>query len=153
VVPGWDPIDMEKAAFHEVWHAVVAWSFNLVVHRVYLDIANNSGGMQTPSSPPNDVTHRNAISYAGFEAENIFKGPASFLRADDDRTRAWGVIANAIAPRNIFSLEGRRLEIASRACAQERLREHTKKLRQVAKRLLKSPHEITREQFEQLMQD
>jgi hypothetical protein len=53
---------MAKAAFHEAGHAVVAWSFGLVVHGVYLDVANNSGGMQILPEPlPDDVTHRIAI--------------------------------------------------------------------------------------------
>jgi ATP-dependent Zn protease len=85
----WDREDMEKAAYHEAGHAVVAWSFDLVVGSVHLDVANNSGHAKIADAHRlEDVTHRVAVSYAGFEAEDTFKRPAVFVRAQDDFDRA-----------------------------------------------------------------
>jgi hypothetical protein len=33
----WDPDDKERTALHEAGHAVVAWSFNVVVGCIHLD--------------------------------------------------------------------------------------------------------------------
>ena len=60
MVTDWDPDDMAKCAYHEAGHAIVAWSFNLVVQRVYLDVGENSGGTETDPLP-DDVKLRVAI--------------------------------------------------------------------------------------------
>ena len=39
-------------------------------------------------APAEEAVHRVAVSYAGFEAEDMFKGPAAFGRAEDDFKRA-----------------------------------------------------------------
>jgi hypothetical protein len=55
--------------------------------------------------------------------------------------------------KGLYSLEGRRLQAACRACAQDRISEHEAKVRRVAKELLQPPHEIRRARFEQMMQE
>ena len=40
----WDPVDMQKVAFHEAGHAVVAWLFGLPLKRIYLDLETEGGG-------------------------------------------------------------------------------------------------------------
>jgi hypothetical protein len=153
----WAPDDMEKAAFHEAGHAVVGWSFGVKVHDVYLDVANNSGAMRAPPEPlPDDVTHKVAIWYAGFEAEYMFKGPAVFVRAEGDFKRADEDLKNALANKfytGLYSPQGRQLQAACRTCAQERLREHEARVRRVAEALLQPPHKIDAAKFEQLMRE
>jgi hypothetical protein len=153
----WDREDMEKAAYHEAGHAVVAWSFDLVVRSVHLDVANNSGHAKIADADRlEDVTHRVAVSYAGFEAEDMFKRPAVFVRAQDDFDRASEALKNALANqfgKGLSSPEGRRLQAACRARAQDRIIEHEAKVRRVAKELLQPPYEIGRAKFEQMMQE
>jgi len=151
----WDPADMEKAAFHEAGHAIVAWSLDLQVDGIYLDLAGNSGHAMI--APAKDRIQQATVWYAGFEAEDIFKGPAAFVRAEDDFQSAYDHLTTELrekfGPRKmLYSPEGRRLQVSCRACAQELLRQHKDRVERVAKELLQSPHEIKRERFEQLMQ-
>jgi hypothetical protein len=150
----WDGEDMEKAAYHEAGHAVVAWSFDLMVGGVYLDVANNSGHANIADAQ--DATHQVAVRYAGFEAEDMFKGPAAFVRAEEDFKRADEELKNELAQRfakGLYSPEGRQLQAACRACAQEQLRKHKAKVRRVAEELLQPPYEMGRAKFEQMMQE
>lgn len=149
----WDHKDMEKAACHEAGHAIVAWSIGLVVRSIHLDFANNSGHAEIADAE--DVTHRVAVSYAGFEAEDMFKGPAVFVRAKDDFERACEVLKTALAQKfgkGLCSPEGRQFQAACRAFAQKRSRKHKAKVRRVAKHLLQH-HHVDRATFEQMMQD
>ena len=145
---------MEKAAFHEAGHTVVAWSLGLKIDHVELDVANNSGhGRITVAE---EVTHQVVVRYAGFEAEDMFKGPAAFMRAEDDFTRADEELTKELRhkfKKSLYSPEGRSLQIACRTCAQDWLRMYEAKVRRVAERLLQPPHEIKRERFEQLMRE
>jgi peptidase M50B-like protein len=150
----WDPVDMEKAAFHEAGHAVVAWSLCLTVDHVELDVANNSGHARIADAE--DAVHRVAVSYAGFEAEDMFKGPAAFVRAEDDFTRADEELTKGLRQqfkKGLYPPEGRALQIACRTCAQDWLRMHEAKVRRVAERLLQPPHKIDGATFEQLMRE
>jgi hypothetical protein len=79
----------------------------------------------------------------------MFNGQAPFVRAEDDLMRADANLKKAL---NLYSPEGRRLQVACRACAQERLREHKGRVQRVAERLLQLPHKIDGATFEQLMQ-
>jgi len=150
----WDRDDMEKAAYHEAGHAIVAWSFDLVVGSVHLDLANNSGHAKIVGAERlEEVSHRVAVSYAGFEAEDMFKGPAVFVRAKDDFDRASKTLKNALAQqfgKGLYSPEGRRLQAACRACAQDRITEHEAKVREVAQHLLQH-HEMDGATFERMM--
>jgi ATP-dependent Zn protease len=104
----WNPDDMAKAAFHEAGHAVVAWSLCLRVEHIELDLANNSGYAEIANA--DEVVHQVVISYAGFEAEEMFKGPAAFVRAEDDFKRAEEDLKNELAQqysKDLYSPEGR----------------------------------------------
>jgi ATP-dependent Zn protease len=150
----WDPEDMAKAAFHEAGHAIVAWSLCLTVDHVELDVANNSGHAGIAAAE--DAAHRVAVSYAGFEAEDMFKGPAAFARAKDDFKRAEHELTNYLrgqVGKGLYSPEGRRLQVDCRACARDWLSMHKAKVERVAEELLKPPHKICKSRFAQLVQE
>jgi len=151
----WDPEDIEKAAYHEAGHAIVAWSLDLQVDGVYLDPVGNSGHamIALAKDPIQQVT----VWYAGFEAEDIFKGPAAFVRAEEDFLWANEELTKKLREefgqrKMVQSAEGRWFQISCRARAQELLRQHKDRVERVVKELLQPPHEIKRERFEQLMQ-
>jgi ATP-dependent Zn protease len=153
---GWDPVDMEKAAFHEAGHTVVAWSLSLIVHHVELDVTGNSGRARIDDAK--DVTHQVAVRYAGFEAEDMFKGPAVFVRAEEDFLWANEELTKKLREefgqrKMVQSPEGRRLQVTCRALAQKWLRKHKDKVKRLSEALLLPPHKITREQFEQMMEE
>lgn len=81
----WDPIDMEKVAFHEAGHAVVAWLFGLRLKRIYLDLETEGGGAPAVAPAGLGLVQRIVILYAGTVSEEIFKGPAVFRRSIEDR--------------------------------------------------------------------
>jgi hypothetical protein len=150
----WDVVDMDKAAFHEAGHAVVAWSLKLIVDYIELDLAKKSGHARIADAK--DAAHQIAVRYAEFEAEDMFRGPAAFVRAECDFKNADEDLKNVLAQqhlRSLYSPKGRALQIACRTCAQERLREHKDKIRRVAERLLQPPHKIDGATFEQLMRE
>ena len=153
-MPTWEPHDMAAAAFHEAGHAVVAWSFCLRVDHVELDVANNSGHARIADAE--DPTHRVVVSYAGFEAEDMFKGPAAFVRAEDDFKRAEEELINYLrrqARKSLYSPEGRRLQADCRACAQDWLSMNKARVERAARELLKPPHKISKAKFIQLMRE
>jgi hypothetical protein len=117
-----DPDDMEKAAFHEAGHAVVAWSLCLTVGHVELHVANNSGHARIADAE--DALHRVAVSYAEFEVEDMFKGPTAFVRSEDDFTRADEELTKELRQqfkKSLYSPEGRALQIACRTWLTARL--------------------------------
>jgi ATP-dependent Zn protease len=151
----WDPEDKERAAYHEAGHTVVAWSFGLPVHHVELNVTGNSG--RACIDVAKDVAQQVAVRYAGFEAEDMFKGPAAFVRAEDDIMRADEELTKELREKfgqreTTGSPEGRRLQVTCRALAQERLRKHKAKVKRVAEELLEH-HEIKRARFKQLIQE
>jgi peptidase M50B-like protein len=148
----WNPDDMAKAAFHEAGHAVVAWSLCLRVEHIELDLANNSGHAEIANA--DEVVHQVVISYAGFEAEEMFKGPAAFVRAEDDFKRAEEDLKNELAQqylKDLYSPEGRWLQVTCRECARDWLRMREVQVRRIAEELLNPPNKIDRARFELLM--
>lgn len=47
----WDPVDMEKVAFHEAGHAIVGWLFGLPLKGICLDL-EKAGKLPTSSRQP-----------------------------------------------------------------------------------------------------
>ena len=132
--------DLEKAAYHEAGHAVVAWSFGVPVGGIYLDLQNESGHMDAPSPKHMDIdiARRIAFCLAGLRAEDAFAPPGRPAKAAFDFGNVWEMLRD----------NGQ-----GRDCADKQLRKHAAKVRRVAERLLQPPHEIAREQFEHLMQN
>jgi len=73
---------MEKVAFHEAGHAVVAWSLGARPTRIYLDLEKQGGEVISAVEPTRlCIVQQIAFHYAGPVSEEIFKGPASSRRA------------------------------------------------------------------------
>jgi hypothetical protein len=145
--------DLEKAAYHEAGHAVVAWSFGVPVGGIYLDLQNESGHMDAPSPKHMDIdiARRIAFCLAGLRAEDAFAPPGRPAKAAFDFGNVWEMLRDNGTPKDMP--EGKALRNQGRDCADKQLRKHAAKVRRVAERLLQPPHEITREQFEHLMQN
>jgi hypothetical protein len=145
--------DLEKAAYHEAGHAVVAWSFRVPVGGIYLDVQNESGHIDAPSHKDMDIdiARRIAFCLAGLRAEDAFAPPGRPAKAAFDLGNVWEMLRENGTPKD--TPEGKALRNKGRDCADKQLRKHSARVARVAKRLLQSPHEITREQFAQLMQE
>jgi len=154
----WDPDDMAKVAFHEAGHAVVMWLLSVPIKRIRLDL-NTQGGSVDPNVDAEVAARQSllevmAARYAGPIAESMFGGPPNQnteRRAeDDDEWAGWQLNKNGVAP---SGADGQSLKTRGRSWAEELLRRHESRVRQIAKRLLQPPYKITREQFEQMMQE
>jgi hypothetical protein len=147
----WDPEDMERAALHEAGHAVVAWSFGVIVGCIHLDLKNKSGSAHIACTAHLEPFEQIANCLAGYEAEQVFKPPGSERRAFDD----FHDKVPKILRKNGTSLderEGQDLRKQGRACAESRLCEHENKVRAVACHLVEH-HYMDRVVFEAMMQE
>jgi ATP-dependent Zn protease len=156
----WDPDDKERTAFHEAGHAVVAWSFGVVVHRVRLNLEKQNGNAFADPAAAEKLAlvEQIAIALAGYASESIcIKPPARFLRLWRQRRKAKAVHDLLTSIPEIFRRhdiedERERRSACRRGgvCSKKRLREHEAKVRRVARQLLKH-HDIDRDAFEALM--
>jgi len=148
----WDPIDMEKVAFHEAGHAVVAWALGARPTRIYRGLEKQDGAAISEV----DLTHpcivqQIAFHYAGPVSEEIFKGPASRHRCSGDHLNVHVLLQKNGTPEE--EPEGQALQIRTYALAEKLLRRHEAKVARVAEALLPPPHEIDGAKFEQLMRE
>jgi len=145
----WDRDDKERTAFHEAGHAVVAWSFGVIVGCIHLDLKNESGhamiGPATHLKPIEQI----ANWYAGREAEKAFKFPANPHKSKDDLFRV-GQILDEHTPGE--TRERQDLRERGRACAEACLREHESKVLLVVRHLMQH-HYVDRVAFEAMMQE
>jgi hypothetical protein len=155
----WDRDDMAKVAVHEVGHAIVRWLFGLSFHSIRLDVENQGGGVDVDVEDTDDTANlclaqRIALEYGGPLAEKIFGGPANrwtSRRALIDHAKVHALLVENGTPEE--EPEGQALQIRGYISAEQILRKHEDKIRRVAKQLQQSPYEITREEFEQMMQE
>jgi hypothetical protein len=150
----WDPVDMEKTAFHEAGHAIVEWSLGVPPARIYLDLENRSGGT-VPAVDPSRLclVQQIAIHYAGPKAEEIFTG---FARARDHAARADHLWVHVLLEKNGTpeeEPEGQALQTSAYACAEKLLRRHEPRIRRVANRLMRPPHKLNGARFKRLMRE
>jgi hypothetical protein len=75
MTPAWDPVDMEKVAFHEAGHAIVGWLFGLPLAYIYLDLEKEGGETAHRKSRSLCLVQQIATFGAGTVAEEIFKVP------------------------------------------------------------------------------
>jgi hypothetical protein len=75
----WDPDDMEKVAFHEAGHAVVAWLFGLPLKRIYLDLKTEGGGVapDLERAACLCLAQLVAVQYGGPISEKMFRSPGN----------------------------------------------------------------------------
>jgi len=137
----WDPIDMEKVAFHEAGHAVVQWLFGLSPKRIYLDLETEGGAAVAPASPC--LVQQVAIFYAGTAAV--------FRRSIEDRMNVHVLLEKNGTPEE--EPEGQALKARGCSWAEKLLRKHEARVRQVTKRLLLPPHKMNPARFKQLMRE
>jgi hypothetical protein len=140
---------MEKVAFHEAGHAVVAWLFGLSLKRIYLDLKTEGGA--APADGPASLAKKIAIYYAGNVSEEIFKGPAVPRRAHADRYYVRRLLEENGTPED--EPEGQALIAKGCSWAEKLLRRHEARVGRVAKRLLQSPHKLNPARFKQLMRE
>jgi hypothetical protein len=155
---GWDPVDMEKAAFHEAGHAVVMWLLGIPLKRIYLDL-NSEGGGVNPDVDAECAARLSllqvmAARYAGPVSESMFGGPDNQWterRAKHDNKMASLLLdRNGIAP---FGADGQSLKTRAHSWVEELLRRHETRVRRVAKRLLQPPHKMNPARFKRLMRE
>ena len=137
----WDPIDMEKVAFHEAGHAVVQWLFGLSPKRIYLDLETEGGAAVAPASPC--LVQQVAIFYAGTAAV--------FRRSIEDRMNVHVLLEKNGTPEE--EPEGQALKARGCSWAEKLLRKHEARVRRVTKRLLLPPHKMNPARFKQLMRE
>jgi hypothetical protein len=145
----WDPDDKERTALHEAGHAVVAWSFHVIVDGVHLDLKNKSGHTNAPGEHLEPV-QQIASRLAGYEAERVFKPPGRKAKVMYDFGHVSRILRENNTPED--TPEGQELRERGRACAEARLREHSAKVRDVADHLA-AHHYIDRVLFEVMMQE
>jgi len=146
----WDPDDKERTALHEAGHAVVAWSFDLPLGSIYLDLEKESGGTTADRASIARLTLVEQIAnwLAGYEAEQAFKRPGRKWNAGDDG-QVRRILRENDTPED--TPEGQDLGEQGRACAEARLLKHEAKVRCVARHLIEH-HYIDRVTFEEMMQ-
>jgi hypothetical protein len=145
--------DLEKAAYHEAGHAVVAWSFGVSVSGIYLDLQNESGHTDAPSHKHMniDIARRIAFCLAGLRAEDAFAAPGRPAKAAFDLGNVWEMLRDNGTPKD--TPEGKALRNQGRDCADKQLRKHAARVASVAKRLLKPPHKMNPARFKRLMRE
>jgi hypothetical protein len=148
----WNPDDKERTALHEVGHAVVTWSFDLSLGRIYLDLEKEGGGTTADRASIAQLTPVEQIAtwLAGYEAEQAFKPPGSKRRAGDDCGQVRRILRENDTPED--APEGQELREQGRACAVARLHEHEAKVRRIARHLVEH-HYIDCAGFEEMMQE
>ena len=139
-------VDLEKAAYHEAGHAVVAWSFSVPVGGIYLDLQNESGHTDAPSHKHMDIDIARRIAFC-----LAFAPPGRPAKAAFDLGNVWEMLRDNGTTKD--TPEGKALRNQDRDCADKQLRKHAVRVVRVAKRLLQPPYQITREQFEQMMRE
>ncbi len=144
----WDPDDKERVAFHEAGHAVVAWSFDLTVEGIYLDLVNQSGHTEISADEGHlQPFEQIAKWYAGCEAEETLRPPVNWDRGRDDRFRI-GQILDKHTPGE--TRERQELREQGRACAVARLLKYETEVREVARHLVEH-HHLDWVRFEEIM--
>jgi hypothetical protein len=146
----WDPDDKERTALHEAGHAVVAWSFNLTVGCIHLDLNSQGGSAHIYSAADLEASEQIARWLAGFEAEQAFKPPGRRYNAEIDAGEVRRILRENGT--SIDEPEGKALRRRGRARAKRRLLKHGRKVRAVADHLVEH-HYIDRVTFEALMKD
>jgi Peptidase M50B-like len=148
----WDPVDMEKTAFHEAGHAVVAWSLGARRTRIYLDLEKQGGEAISAVAPTRlCIVQQIAFHYAGPVSEKIFKGPASSPRARADHMNVHVLLEKNGTPEE--EPEGQALQTRAYALVEKLLRRHEARIGRVAKRLLQPPHKMNPARFKRLMRE
>jgi Peptidase M50B-like len=147
----WDPIDMEKVAFHEAGHAVVGWLFGLPLAYIYLDLEKEGGETAHQKACCVCLVQQIAFLYAGAISEEIFKGPAVPRRANLDRVNVHLLLERNGTPEE--APQGQALQTRAHSWAEELLRRHKARVGRVAKRLLQPPHKMNPSRFKQLMRE
>jgi hypothetical protein len=151
----WDPVDVEKAAYHEAGHTVVAWSFGLPLARVYLDLEKEDGGVDYLAERFDRLCLLQQIvfHYGGPVLENIFRGPASSKRCSGDHVNVHVLLEKNGTPKEEPEGEGQALQTRAYSWAEKLLRRHEARAGRVAERLLQPPHKLSTARFKQLMRE
>jgi hypothetical protein len=153
MVATWDPVDMEKTAFHEAGHAVVAWLFHLSPKRIYLDLEKEGGGVDylTERFDRLCLLQQIVFYYGGPVSENIFRGPASGKRCSGDHVNVHVLLEKNGTPEE--APEGQALQTRAYSWTEKLLRRHEASVARVANRLLQPPHKLNPARFKQLMRE
>jgi hypothetical protein len=147
----WNPDDKERTALHEAGHAVVAWSFGVaVVKCLYLDPKTHGGGAPIASTAHLERFEQIANWLAGFEAEEAFMHPGRKYNAEGDFGEVRRILRENGTSKD--EPEGKALCERGRSCAEERLRDHATKVRQIADHLVEH-HYMDRVAFEAVMKE
>jgi hypothetical protein len=143
----WDPVDMEKAAYHEAGHAVVAWSFGLPLARVYLDLEKEGGGVDYLAERFGRLCLLQQIvfHYGGPVSEKIFRGLAASKRCSGDHVNVHVLLEKNGTPE--AEPEGQTLQTRAYSWAEEFLRRHEARVGRIAKLLLQPPHKLSAARF------
>ena len=147
----WDPDDMKRTALHEAGHAVIAWSFLVIVECIHLDLDNRSGHTRVATMDHLQAFEQIAECVGGLEAEKMFKPPHSEARAFWDLHHNLPPILRAHGTSE-EEPAGQELRNQGDICARERLGKRESKVRAVAEHLVKH-HYMDRVTFEALMRD
>ena len=147
----WEPDDKERTALHEAGYAVMAWSFQVVVGCIHLDLKNKSGHTQVASMDHLQAFEQIAECVGGLEAEEMFKPPGSKRRATWDLHHNLPPILRAHGTSE-HEPAGQALRSQGDICARERLRKHESKVRAVARHLVEHAY-MDRVVFEVMMKE
>ena len=148
----WDPIDMEKAAFHEAGHGVLLWALGVPLVHIYLDLETEGGGaVAGKPTRPLCIGQQVAFHYAGPVSEEIFKGPASSHRCSADHLNVHVLLEKNGTPED--EPAGQAIQKSAYVWVEKLLRRHEARVANVARRLLRLPHKMNPARFKRLMRE
>jgi hypothetical protein len=131
--------DLWGIAYHEAGHAVVAWSFDLKVHNIYIregDVLQGKTCTDCAAHLP--LVDQVAVLAAGIVATQVFERPLPVYFAQRDREQTLNLILSVLSGIELEQIDHHRKEGENRA--RDRLVKHKSKVIRLAECLFDVRH-------------